>query len=47
MPRRLLIKLSRGIFIRDGAYWILYYVHGVRKRERIGPNLRLAETELA
>jgi hypothetical protein len=39
-------KLPRGIFIRDGAYWIHYYVDGQRKRERIGPDKRLAETVL-
>jgi integrase len=46
MPKRTPGKLPRGIFIRDGAYWLHYYVNGQRKRERIGPNLRLAETAL-
>jgi hypothetical protein len=39
-------KLPRGIFIRDGAYWIHYYVNGVRERQRTGPDKRLAETVL-
>jgi integrase len=39
-------KLPKGIFIRDGACWVHCYVNGQRKRERIGPNLRLAETVL-
>ena len=29
-----------------GVYWIDYYVNGHRKRERIGPDKRLAETAL-
>ena len=31
---------------RRGVYWIGYYVSGHRKRERIGPDKRLAETVL-
>jgi hypothetical protein len=42
-PKR---KLPRGIYIDRGMYAILYYVDGVRHRERIGPNLRQAEAVL-
>ena len=38
MARQAPRKLPKGIFIRDGAYWLLYYVNGVRKRERVGPD---------
>jgi hypothetical protein len=31
---------------KQGVYWIDYYVNGHRKRERIGPDKRLAETVL-
>jgi len=33
-----------GVFKKQGVYWIDYYVDGHRKRERIGPDKRLAET---
>jgi integrase len=32
-----------GVFKKQGVYWIDYYVQGHRKRERIGPDKRLAE----
>jgi integrase len=35
-----------GVFKKQGAYWIDYYVNSHRKRERIGPDKRLAETVL-
>jgi integrase len=35
-----------SVFMKQGVYWIDYYVNGHRKRERIGPNKRLAETVL-
>jgi integrase len=35
-----------GVFKKQGVYWIDYYVSGHRKRERIGPDKRLAETVL-
>jgi hypothetical protein len=35
-----------GVFRKQGVYWIDYYVSGHRKRERIGPDKRLAETVL-
>jgi hypothetical protein len=35
-----------GVFKKQGVYWIDYYVQGHRKRERIGPDQRLAETVL-
>jgi hypothetical protein len=35
-----------GVFKKQGVYWIDYYVDGHRKRERIGPDKRLAETVL-
>lgn len=35
-----------GVFRKQGVYWIDYYVQGHRKRERIGPDKRLAETVL-
>jgi hypothetical protein len=35
-----------GVFKKQGVYWIDYYVSGHRKRERIGPNKRLAEPML-
>jgi integrase len=34
------------VFKKQGVYWIDYYVTGQRKRERIGPDKRLAETVL-
>lgn len=46
VPRRTGEKLPKGMFIRDGAYWLLYYVNGVRHRERVGPDKRLAEKVL-
>jgi hypothetical protein len=46
MSRRSNEKMPKGMFIRDGAYWLLYYVNGVRKRERVGPDKRLAEQVL-
>jgi hypothetical protein len=33
-----------GVFRKQGVYWIDYYFNGQRKRERIGPDKRLAET---
>ena len=35
-----------GVFKNQGVYWIGYCVNGGRKRERIGPDKRLAETVL-
>jgi integrase len=35
-----------AIFKKQGVYWIDYYVRGRRKRERIGPDKKLAETVL-
>jgi hypothetical protein len=35
-----------AVFKKQGVYWIDYYVNGRRKRERIGPDRRLAETVL-
>jgi hypothetical protein len=35
-----------GVFKKQGAYWIDYYVNGHRKRERIGPDKRLADIVL-
>ena len=35
-----------AVFKKQGVYWIDYYVNGQRKRERIGPDKRLAETVL-
>jgi integrase len=35
-----------GVFRKQGVYWVDYYVDGHRKRERIGPDKRLAETVL-
>jgi integrase len=35
-----------GVFKKQGVYWIDYYVQGQRKRERIGPDKRLADTVL-
>jgi integrase len=35
-----------GVFKKQGVFWIDYYVNGQRKRERIGPDKRLAETVL-
>ena len=32
------------VFKKQGVYWIDYYVNGRRKRERIGPDKRFAET---
>jgi hypothetical protein len=32
-----------GVFKKQGVYWIDYYLGGHRKRERIGPDRRLAE----
>jgi hypothetical protein len=33
-----------GVLKKQGVYWIDYYLQGHRKRERIGPDKRLAET---
>ena len=33
-----------SVFKKQGVYWIDYYVNGHRKRERMGPAQRLAET---
>ena len=35
-----------GMFKKQGVHWVDYYVNGRRKRERIGPHARLAETVL-
>jgi integrase len=35
-----------AVFKKQWVYWIDYYVHGRRKRERIGPDKKLAETVL-
>jgi integrase len=35
-----------GVFKKQNVFWIDYYVNGQRKRERIGPDKRLAETVL-
>jgi hypothetical protein len=35
-----------GVFKKQGVFWIDYYVNGRRKRERIGPDRRLAGTVL-
>jgi hypothetical protein len=35
-----------SVFKTQGVFWIDYYVNGHRKRERIGPDKRLAETAL-
>jgi len=35
-----------AVFKKQGVYWIDYYVSGRRKRERIGPDKRLAEVVL-
>jgi hypothetical protein len=35
-----------AVFKKQRVYWIDYYVNGYRKRERIGPDKRLAETVL-
>jgi hypothetical protein len=35
-----------GVFKKQGVSWIDYYVNGHPKRERIGPDKRLAETVL-
>jgi hypothetical protein len=35
-----------SVFKKQGVYWIDYYANGHRKRERIGPDKRLAETVL-
>lgn len=36
-----------GVFQKQDAWWIDYYVDGRRKREKIGPDKKLAETVLA
>jgi len=38
--------MTMAVFKKQGVYWIDYYVSGHRKRERIGPDKRLAETVL-
>jgi integrase len=35
-----------AVFKKQGVYWIDYYMQGHRKRERIGPDKRLAELTL-
>jgi integrase len=35
-----------GVFRKQGVYWIDYYVNNHRKRERIGPDKKLAATVL-
>jgi hypothetical protein len=39
-------EVLMAVFKKQGVYWIDYYVSGRRKRERIGPDKRLAETVL-
>jgi hypothetical protein len=34
------------VFKEQGVFWIDYYVNGHRKRERIGPDKKLAATVL-
>jgi hypothetical protein len=38
--------MTMGVFKEQRVCWIDYYVSGHRKRERIGPDKRLAETVL-
>jgi integrase len=35
-----------GVFKKQGVWWIDYYINGRRRRERIGPDKRLADTVL-
>ena len=35
-----------AVFNKQGIWWIDYYVNGRRKRERIGPDKKLAEVVL-
>jgi hypothetical protein len=35
-----------SVLKKQGVYWIDHYVNGHRKRERIGPDKRLAEMVL-
>src|SRR5262245_6898113 len=35
-----------AVFKKQGVWWIDYYVNGRRKRERIGPDKKLAEVVL-
>jgi integrase len=44
--RQAVPRLAKGVFKKQSVYWIDYYVNGRRKRERIGPDKRLAETVL-
>jgi integrase len=39
-------RKEMGVFKKQGVYWIDYYLNGHRKRERIGPDKRLADTVL-
>jgi hypothetical protein len=39
-------RVTMGVFKKQGVYWIDFYVNGRRKRERIGPDKRLAEVVL-
>jgi integrase len=39
-------EVTMAVFKKQSVYWIDYYVNGRRKRERIGPGKRLAETVL-
>lgn len=36
-----------GIYKKGNNYFIDYYVHGRRRREKVGPSRKLAETVLA
>ena len=36
-----------GVFRKQGAWWIDYYVDGRRKREKIGDDKKLAQAVLA
>jgi hypothetical protein len=35
-----------GVMLKNGSWWIDYYVQGRRKREKIGPSKSLAESVL-
>jgi hypothetical protein len=38
--------VTKGVFKKQGVYWIGYYVNGHGKREGIGPDKRLGEMVL-
>jgi hypothetical protein len=35
-----------AVFLKQNVFWIDYYINGKRKRERIGPDKKLAEPVL-